>query len=136
MIVFVSGLPYHILLAILAHPIEYNMTWAATQKDVQETSLLDEVKEILSRYWHCYLVMFSFVAVMLLFGTNLLSQEFCIYGINLFWPSRCSDTSSIRTCSAQSSCASTSKITVIVTLFRTVTGFNVNCSSVSSSPSF
>ncbi|CDW93833.1 hypothetical protein [Sporisorium scitamineum] len=86
MIVFFSGLPYHILLAILAHPIEYNMTWAATQKDVQETSLLDEVKEILSRYWHCYLVMFSFVTVMLLFGTNLLSQEFCIYGINLFWP--------------------------------------------------
>ncbi|SNX86117.1 uncharacterized protein MEPE_04826 [Melanopsichium pennsylvanicum] len=86
LIVFFSGLPYHILLAILAHPIEYNMTWAATQKDVQETSLLDEVKEIFSRYWHCYLVMLSFLAVMLLFGTNLLSQEFCIYGFNLYWP--------------------------------------------------
>lgn len=86
MIVFFSGLPYHILLAILAHPIEYNMTWAATQKDVQETSLLDEIKEIADRYWDCYLVMASFLTVMLLFGTNLLSQEFCIYGINLFWP--------------------------------------------------
>ncbi|GAK65448.1 glycosyltransferase family 2 protein [Moesziomyces antarcticus] len=86
MIVFFSGLPYHILLAILAHPIEYNMTWAATQKDVQETSLVDEIKDILSRYWHCYLVMTSFITLMLLFGTNLLSQEFCIYGFNLFWP--------------------------------------------------
>ncbi|SJX63876.1 uncharacterized protein SRS1_21040 [Sporisorium reilianum f. sp. reilianum] len=86
LVVFFSGLPYHILLATLAHPIEYNMTWAATQKDVQETSLLDEVKEIASRYWHCYLVMLSFVALMLLFGTNLLSQEFCIYGFNLYWP--------------------------------------------------
>lgn len=86
MIVFFSGLPYHILLAILAHPIEYNMTWAATQKDVQETSLLDEIKEIMDRYWDCYLVIASFLALMLLFGTRLLSQEFCIYGINLFWP--------------------------------------------------
>ncbi|SPO23573.1 uncharacterized protein UTRI_02252 [Ustilago trichophora] len=86
MIVFFSGLPYHILLAILAHPIEYNMTWAATQKDVQETSLIDEIKDIFSRYWHCYLVMASFLTLMLLFGTNLLSQEFCIYGFNLFWP--------------------------------------------------
>lgn len=86
MIVFFSGLPYHILLAILAHPIEYNMTWAATQKDVQETSMMDEVKDIFSRYWHCYLIMTSFLALMLLFGTNLLGQEFCIYGLNLFWP--------------------------------------------------
>ncbi len=86
MIVFFSGLPYHILLAILAHPIEYNMTWAATQKDVQETSLLDELKDILNRYWHCYLIMTCFLALMLLFGTNLLGQEFCIYGFNLYWP--------------------------------------------------
>ncbi|KAJ9480062.1 Glyco_trans_2-like domain-containing protein [Pseudozyma hubeiensis] len=86
LVVFFSGLPFHILLAILAHPIEYNMTWAATQKDVQETSILDEIKDILTRYWDCYLVMFSFLALMLLFGTNLLSQEFCIYGVNLYWP--------------------------------------------------
>ena len=86
MLVFFSGLPYHILLAILAHPIEYNMTWAATQKDVKDASLLDELKEIFSRYWHCYLVMANFLALMLLFGTNLLGQEFCIYGFNLFWP--------------------------------------------------
>ncbi|EPQ30082.1 uncharacterized protein PFL1_02199 [Pseudozyma flocculosa PF-1] len=86
LVVFFSGLSYHILLAVVAHPFEYNMTWSATVKESEESNFWEEIPEILARYWHCYLLMGAFLALMLVLGTGVLPQEWCIYGINLYWP--------------------------------------------------
>lgn len=62
MAVFFSGLAFHILTALAAHMIGYNMTWGSTNKDFKETSLRDVIR----RYWTVYVVMtVSLIAVVL-----------------------------------------------------------------------
>lgn len=52
-IVFFSGITYHVAASILAYFFSVRMTWQATSKDFQQTS----IKQVIRRFWHCYLTM-------------------------------------------------------------------------------
>ena len=65
LVVFFGGLSFHILIALIAHPFGVNMTWSATVKDVEESNFFIEVPRIFKRFWACYLVMFLFIASMI-----------------------------------------------------------------------
>lgn len=85
-IVFFSGLSYHVMLALFAHITGYNMTWSATVKDVTESNFWKEIPAIFRRFWHCYLIMFLFMALMILSSLPLLPLEWRIEGFTIFWP--------------------------------------------------
>ncbi|GAC96001.1 hypothetical protein PHSY_003580 [Pseudozyma hubeiensis SY62] len=86
LLLFFSGLSYHVMLALAAHPFGYNMTWSATVKDVEESNFWKEIPSIIRRFWHCYLVMFLFAAAMIIFSTPLIPLEWRIEGFTIFWP--------------------------------------------------
>lgn len=86
--IFFSGISYHVMLALLAHPFGYNMTWSATIKDFDEneSNFWLEVPAILKRYWHCFTILFIFGAGMILLSTPLVPMEWRVEGFAIFWP--------------------------------------------------
>lgn len=52
-VVFFSGIPYHVAASILAYFFSVRMTWQATSKDFQQTS----IQQVIRRFWHCYVTM-------------------------------------------------------------------------------
>ncbi|TKY85615.1 hypothetical protein EX895_005777 [Sporisorium graminicola] len=84
--VFFAGMSYHVLLALMAHITGYNMTWSATVKDVTESNFWKEIPAILRRFGHCYLVMFTFMAAMIIFSSSVVPLEWRIEGFTVLWP--------------------------------------------------
>ncbi|KAJ1025962.1 hypothetical protein NDA16_002587 [Ustilago loliicola] len=52
-VVFFSGITYHVAASILAYFFSVRMSWQATSKDFQQTS----IQQVIRRFWHCYLTM-------------------------------------------------------------------------------
>ncbi|BGP40392.1 hypothetical protein JCM10449v2_004354 [Rhodotorula kratochvilovae] len=48
--IFFMGISYHVLLALLAHPVGYNMTWAATVKEATDSTVFEELPAIFKRF--------------------------------------------------------------------------------------
>lgn len=81
-IVFFSGIAYHILCAVLAFLFSINMTWGATSKDYQQTSF----GQILRRFWHCYLVMSSLLIAVTIGMSPLVSMTWRVEGVTILFP--------------------------------------------------
>ncbi|EPQ28120.1 uncharacterized protein PFL1_04447 [Pseudozyma flocculosa PF-1] len=84
--VFFGGLGYHVMLALLAHPFEYNMTWSATVKDVEESNFWKEIPAIFKRFGHCIAFMVLFAAAMVVMGSDLIPLEWRILEPAIYAP--------------------------------------------------
>ncbi|EPQ28118.1 uncharacterized protein PFL1_04445 [Pseudozyma flocculosa PF-1] len=55
-LVFFGGLSYHVLVALVAHPLGINMTWGATLKDLDDSNFFRELPAMFKRFWVVFLV--------------------------------------------------------------------------------
>lgn len=77
---FFGGLAIHISQAILAHMFSYNMTWAATKKEVERSNFFKEIPKILKRFWLSFTISFIIVAGMIVVSTPLVPLAWRIDG--------------------------------------------------------
>ncbi|CEH15582.1 hypothetical protein CBOM_03879 [Ceraceosorus bombacis] len=86
LIIFFIGVGYHVLMALIAHPVGYNMSWAATLKDIESSNFWRELPAILKKYWHCLLVNSAIVVGVVLCTTPILPMEWRVDGVYLLFP--------------------------------------------------
>jgi hypothetical protein len=77
---FFGGLAIPVSQAILAHLFSYNMTWAATKKEVERSNFFQEVPKIFKRFWFSFLVAFAVIAGMIICSTSLVPIEWRVDG--------------------------------------------------------
>lgn len=77
---FFGGLSIHLSQAILAHLFSYNMTWAATSKEVERSNFFKEVPKILKRFWVALSISIILIAGMIILSTNLVPFEWRVGG--------------------------------------------------------
>lgn len=81
-IIFFSGVAYHVLCAVLAFFGSVNMTWGATSKDYQQTSF----GQVLRRFWHCYLVMAILLTAVVVGMSPLVPMTWRLEGLTILFP--------------------------------------------------
>ncbi|PWN87938.1 hypothetical protein FA10DRAFT_215120, partial [Acaromyces ingoldii] len=81
-IVFFSGIAYHVSCSVLAYFFSVNMTWGATSKDYQQTS----IGQVIRRFWHCYLVMGVLLVAISIGMSPLLPMTWRIEGFTVLFP--------------------------------------------------
>ncbi|UZJ55683.1 hypothetical protein CBS101457_005003 [Exobasidium rhododendri] len=81
-IAFFSGIAYHLSCSVLAYFFSVKMTWGATSKDYQQTSLA----QVLRSFWHCYLVMFILLAISSLSISPIIPLTWRIEGFTILFP--------------------------------------------------
>lgn len=87
MLIFFGGLSYHVLTALLAHPVGIDMSWGATIKDLEDSNLFIEVPIIFKRFWKVLLLSIaSIAAVIILQLPNVLPLQWQIQGFFIYWP--------------------------------------------------
>lgn len=62
------GLSFHVLLALLAHPVGYDMQWSATVKEATDSTVFDELPAIFKRYRVVFTACGLCIVMMLLFA--------------------------------------------------------------------
>lgn len=67
---------YHTAMALLAHPLNINMTWSATVKESQESTILTELPAIFKRYRIVFTICLLLSAMMITF--TFLPMEWAI----------------------------------------------------------
>ncbi|EIN05530.1 hypothetical protein PUNSTDRAFT_122407 [Punctularia strigosozonata HHB-11173 SS5] len=77
---FFGGLAIPVSQSILAHLFSYNMTWAATKKEVERSNFFKEVPKILKRFWFPFLVSIVVIAGMIICATPLVPIEWRVDG--------------------------------------------------------
>ncbi|EMD36208.1 hypothetical protein CERSUDRAFT_115155 [Gelatoporia subvermispora B] len=77
---FFGGLSIPLSQAILAHMFSYNITWGATNKEVERSNFFKEVPKIFKRFWFSLLVSIIIVAGMIVISTPLVPVEWRIDG--------------------------------------------------------
>jgi hypothetical protein len=77
---FFSGLSLHLAGAVVAHLFSYNMTWAATKKEVEFSNFFKEVPKIFRRFWLSILISSLAIAMMIGFALPVMPQEWSING--------------------------------------------------------
>lgn len=77
---FFGGMSIHLSQAMLAHLFSYNMTWAATKKEVERSNFFKEVPRILKRFWFALTVSVILVAAMIILSTSLVPIEWRVQG--------------------------------------------------------
>ncbi|GJN90636.1 hypothetical protein Rhopal_003648-T1 [Rhodotorula paludigena] len=65
---FFMGLSFHVLLALLAHPVGYDMQWSATVKEATDSTVFDELPAIFKRYRVVFTACGLCIVMMLLFA--------------------------------------------------------------------
>ncbi|POY70489.1 hypothetical protein BMF94_6557 [Rhodotorula taiwanensis] len=65
---FFAGLSLHVLTALLAHPVGYDMTWAATVKESTNRTIFTEVPAIMKRFRLCFIVCSMCIAMIVVFA--------------------------------------------------------------------
>ncbi|KAJ1022854.1 hypothetical protein NDA13_004904 [Ustilago tritici] len=86
MFIFFGGLSYHVLTALLAHPVGYNMSWGATIKDLEDSNFFIEVPIILKRFWKTLILAIACIVAVIVFQlSNVLPLEWQIQGFFIFW---------------------------------------------------
>ncbi|KAJ1043094.1 hypothetical protein NDA11_003145 [Ustilago hordei] len=87
MFIFFGGLSYHVLTALLAHLVGYNMSWGATIKDLEDSNFFIEIPIILKRFWKTLILAIACIAAVIVFQlSNVLPLEWQIQGFFIFWP--------------------------------------------------
>ncbi|KIS68060.1 uncharacterized protein UMAG_03643 [Mycosarcoma maydis] len=87
MFIFFGGLSYHVLTALLAHPVGINMSWGATIKDLEDSNFFIEVPLIFKRFWRVLLLSTVTIAAVIVFQLpHVLPLEWQIQGFFVYWP--------------------------------------------------
>ncbi|SPO28265.1 uncharacterized protein UTRI_04660_B [Ustilago trichophora] len=87
MFIFFGGLSYHVLTALLAHPVGINMSWGATIKDLEDSNFFIEVPAIFKRFWKVLLLSIACIAAVIIFQLpNVLPLQWQIQGFFIYWP--------------------------------------------------
>ncbi|GAA6031495.1 hypothetical protein JCM8097_006483 [Rhodosporidiobolus ruineniae] len=76
--VFFSGLPYHVMTALLAHITSYRQEWGATKKSLETPSITEEIPVILKRHWTIFLLSLGTIAGVAILSTELVPLEWRI----------------------------------------------------------
>ena len=77
---FFGGLSIHLSQAILAHLFSYNMTWAATKKEVERSNFFKEVPKILKRFRVALIISYALIAGMVICSTTLVPLQWRVGG--------------------------------------------------------
>jgi len=77
---FFGGLAIHLSQAILAHLFSYNMTWAATKKEVERSNFFKEVPKILKRFWLALLISTIIIAGVVVLSLPLVPVQWRVDG--------------------------------------------------------
>ncbi|GAA5893649.1 hypothetical protein JCM6882_007869 [Rhodosporidiobolus microsporus] len=83
---FFSGLPLSVMTALCAHITSYNMTWGATQKDLETPSIQEELPAVLKRRWLNFLLSGVTIAGVAILSTNLVPLEWRISAFTIMFP--------------------------------------------------
>ncbi|PWN23478.1 hypothetical protein BCV69DRAFT_243467 [Microstroma glucosiphilum] len=87
MLVFFSGLSYHVSTALVAHLVSYNMTWGSTIKDLEDSNFFREIPAIFKKNWGMLLI-----SVLILGGTGVIFTDVLPIewqghgGFFVYWP--------------------------------------------------
>ncbi|KDQ52886.1 hypothetical protein JAAARDRAFT_39833 [Jaapia argillacea MUCL 33604] len=77
---FFGGLSVPLTQAILAHLFSYNMTWAATNKEVERSNFFKEIPKIIKRFWFSFLVAIVVLGGMIVCSTSLIPLAWQVTG--------------------------------------------------------
>ncbi|CCA68526.1 hypothetical protein PIIN_02390 [Serendipita indica DSM 11827] len=77
---FFGGLSLHLSGAVLAHLFSYNMTWAATKKEVEFSNFFKEVPKIFKRFWLSILISFLTIAMIIVLALPIMPRQWAIGG--------------------------------------------------------
>ncbi|CAO1622727.1 unnamed protein product [Sympodiomycopsis kandeliae] len=80
LVVFFSGLSYHVLTALLAHPFGYNMSWGSTNKDLEDSNFFIEVPQIIKKYWKMLIFCIVILAGFAVLNGDVLPIEWQLHG--------------------------------------------------------
>jgi len=75
---FFGGLSAHLIVAILAHLLSYNITWGATAKEVERSNFFIEVPRIWKRFWPVMTLSFICIAAMIVLSLPLVPEAWRI----------------------------------------------------------
>ncbi|GAA5852955.1 hypothetical protein JCM8547_004747 [Rhodosporidiobolus lusitaniae] len=75
---FFSGLSWHVMTALLAHITGYNMQWGATQKDVTNPSITEEIPTTAYRHKFDWPLAILIIAGVIVMSTSLLPLQWRI----------------------------------------------------------
>ncbi|PWN17748.1 hypothetical protein BCV69DRAFT_253873, partial [Microstroma glucosiphilum] len=70
MITFFGGISYHVMTALFAHLVCYNMTWGSTLKDLEDSNFFKEIPAILKHNWQLLILCFTVLA-----GTGVIFSD-------------------------------------------------------------
>jgi len=77
---FFGGLSIHLSQAILAHLFSYNMTWAATKKEVERSNFFKEVPKIFKRFRVALIISVVLIAGIIVLSTSLVPLQWRVGG--------------------------------------------------------
>ncbi|KAN0066294.1 hypothetical protein ACQY0O_000388 [Thecaphora frezii] len=86
MLTFFGGMSYHVLTALISHPLGINMTWGATVKDLEDSNFFLEVPAILKRFWRPLILCLLMLVGVGVLSSDLLPLEWQIKSFFTFWP--------------------------------------------------
>ncbi|KAI0033593.1 glycosyl transferase family group 2-domain-containing protein [Vararia minispora EC-137] len=79
---FFGGLPIHLSTALLSHLFSYNMTWAATKKEVERSNFFIEVPRVLRRFWFAFALSFAACIAMIILSTGIVPEGWQVPGVD------------------------------------------------------
>jgi len=85
-ILFFTGLSFHVMTALLAHVTSYNMSWAATKKDLEVPTIQEELPVVLKRHWLTFGLGAVVVAGIAILSTSLVPLTWQISEITIMFP--------------------------------------------------
>jgi len=83
---FFGGLSYPLTTALLSHMFSYNMSWAATVKEVELSNFFEEVPKILKLFWRCFLMSFILIAIIVVMASPLVPVEWQVTDYAVVFP--------------------------------------------------
>ncbi|PWN47365.1 hypothetical protein IE53DRAFT_321345 [Violaceomyces palustris] len=86
MFTFFGGMSYHVLTALVAHPVGYNMTWGATVKDLEDSNFFIEVPAILKGFWKPFLLFFACLGGVGVLASGALPLIWQVVSFYTMWP--------------------------------------------------
>jgi cellulose synthase/poly-beta-1,6-N-acetylglucosamine synthase-like glycosyltransferase len=87
MLVFFNGISYHVMTALVAHLVSYNMTWGSTLKSLEDSHFFRELPAIVRRNWVMLLLCILITAGSGVLLSDLLPIEWQAHGgFFVFWP--------------------------------------------------
>lgn len=80
MMVFFTGLSYHVLTAILSHPFGINMSWGSTNKSLDDSNFFKELPAIIRKQWKMLCIVILALAGFTVLSLDVLPVEWQLHG--------------------------------------------------------